>query len=156
MILIKKVVLAFIFFFILVPVVFARSGCCSHHDGVKADGCGCNDGTPLSSTCAPYYTCTSSSNNYVPVQQTQQIVYPTSTSAYVKPTNTPIPPTDTPIPTSTTKPTTTSKSTITTKPTQAFTPTAAVKPTEKPTPTTPTPTPKESFWRQLIRFLFNF
>ncbi|MFA6391180.1 MAG: hypothetical protein WCW66_00310 [Patescibacteria group bacterium] len=31
----------------------ARSGCCSHHDGVC--GCGCCDGTPLSATCAPYY-----------------------------------------------------------------------------------------------------
>ncbi len=31
----------------------ARSGCCSWHGGVC--GCGCCDGTPLSSTCAPYY-----------------------------------------------------------------------------------------------------
>lgn len=31
----------------------ARSGCCSHHGGVC--GCGCCDGTSLSSTCAPYY-----------------------------------------------------------------------------------------------------
>ena len=33
--------------------VEARSGCCSHHGGVC--GCGCCDGTSLSSTCAPYY-----------------------------------------------------------------------------------------------------
>lgn len=33
--------------------VSARSGCCSHHGGVC--GCGCCDGSPLSSTCAPYY-----------------------------------------------------------------------------------------------------
>lgn len=33
--------------------VFARSGCCSHHGGVC--GCGCCDGSSLSSTCAPYY-----------------------------------------------------------------------------------------------------
>src|SRR5207248_4632485 len=31
----------------------ARSGCCSHHGGVC--GCGCCDGTSLSSICAPYY-----------------------------------------------------------------------------------------------------
>lgn len=38
---------------------FARSGCCSHHGGVS--GCGCADGSPLSSTCAPYYPqCTGS------------------------------------------------------------------------------------------------
>ncbi len=33
--------------------VSARSGCCSHHDGVC--GCGCCDGSPLSNTCTPYY-----------------------------------------------------------------------------------------------------
>jgi hypothetical protein len=33
--------------------VSARSGCCSHHGGVC--GCGCCDGSSLSSTCAPYY-----------------------------------------------------------------------------------------------------
>lgn len=42
--------------------VLARSGCCSYHGGVRSDGCGCNDGTALSSTCAPYYQCTSSSS----------------------------------------------------------------------------------------------
>lgn len=39
--------------FLIVPKAEARSGCCSHHGGVC--GCGCCDGTPLSSTCAPYY-----------------------------------------------------------------------------------------------------
>lgn len=39
--------------FLLYSPVFARSGCCSWHGGVC--GCGCCDGTPLSSTCAPYY-----------------------------------------------------------------------------------------------------
>ena len=38
---------------ILVQAANARSGCCSYHGGVA--GCGCADGTPLSSTCAPYY-----------------------------------------------------------------------------------------------------
>lgn len=31
----------------------ARQGCCSHHGGVG--NCRCNDGTPLSATCKPYY-----------------------------------------------------------------------------------------------------
>jgi hypothetical protein len=39
--------------FILSPSAIARSGCCSHHGGVC--GCGCCDGSSLSSTCAPYY-----------------------------------------------------------------------------------------------------
>ncbi|MFA6475663.1 MAG: hypothetical protein WCV88_05735 [Patescibacteria group bacterium] len=47
---------------VLAQPAFARSGCCSWHDGVRSDGCGCNDGTALSSTCAPYYQCTSSSS----------------------------------------------------------------------------------------------
>lgn len=46
--------------------VEARSGCCSWHGGVRSDGCGCNDGSALSATCAPYYSCSSgySGNNY--------------------------------------------------------------------------------------------
>jgi len=41
--------------FILLPFdkVEARQGCCSWHGGVC--GCQCCDGTPLSSTCLPYY-----------------------------------------------------------------------------------------------------
>ena len=39
----------------------ARSGCCSHHGGVC--GCGCCDGTPLSTTCAPYYPWCNESNS---------------------------------------------------------------------------------------------
>src|ERR1700759_4318108 len=31
----------------------AHSGCCSAHGGVS--GCGCADGTPLSTTCLSYY-----------------------------------------------------------------------------------------------------
>ena len=43
---------------VIIPsTAYARSGCCSHHGGVGA--CGCNDGTPFSATCAPYYpSCT--------------------------------------------------------------------------------------------------
>ena len=51
-------------YLILIPIILflaslaplgleARSGCCSHHDGVC--GCRCCDGTFLSATCAPYY-----------------------------------------------------------------------------------------------------
>ncbi len=46
------------FFIVFAPIASARSGCCSWHGGVRADGCGCNDGSSLSSTCAPYYVCT--------------------------------------------------------------------------------------------------
>lgn len=64
---IKKLIFI-IFFFVLIilsfnpPTLEARSGCCSHHGGVC--GCSCCDGTPLSSTCAPYYpSCNSGSIN---------------------------------------------------------------------------------------------
>ncbi len=41
----------------MAPTVEAKSGCCSWHGGVSSDGCGCNDGSSLSATCAPYYSC---------------------------------------------------------------------------------------------------
>lgn len=81
------------------PNALARSGCCSYHQGVRADGCGCNDGTPLSSTCAPYYTCNAS--------------HPTTESNYVQPNVIPI---STPTPTVT--PSATPTPTITPKPTK--------------------------------------
>jgi len=86
-----------VFLFVLNMTVLARSGCCSYHNGVRADGCGCNDGTPLSSTCAPYYQCNSGGNiNTAPAVQ----------EIYIPPTNTPIPlPTWTPVPTYTPVPT---------------------------------------------------
>jgi hypothetical protein len=46
------ILLGFVFFANF-TFVEARSGCCSHHGGVC--GCGCCDGTSLSTTCAPYY-----------------------------------------------------------------------------------------------------
>lgn len=74
-----------VIFFVSITSVFARSGCCSHHGGVC--GCGCCDGSPLSSTCAPYYPECSGNSNYVaPVYE------------YNHPTNTPVPPTSTPTP----------------------------------------------------------
>lgn len=39
--------------FLCTKPIYARSGCCSWHEGVC--GCSCCDGTPLSATCAPYY-----------------------------------------------------------------------------------------------------
>lgn len=61
---------------------------------MRSDGCGCNDGTPLSSTCAPYYQCNSGDSiNSIPTVQ----------KIYVSPTNTPLP-TWTPVPTKTQTP----------------------------------------------------
>jgi hypothetical protein len=55
----RKILIAFVFLGLIFGAghVEARSGCCSHHGGVQSSGCGCNDGTPLSATCAPYYSC---------------------------------------------------------------------------------------------------
>lgn len=57
----KKLLTTLIFLSVMfgAGVVEARSGCCSHHGGVQSSGCGCNDGTSLSATCSPYYSCTS-------------------------------------------------------------------------------------------------
>jgi hypothetical protein len=75
---------AAIFLFVAQPAL-ARSGCCSHHGGVMSNGCGCNDGTPLSSTCAPYYTCTA--GNVEEEQAPAYVPPPTSTpKPYIKPT----------------------------------------------------------------------
>jgi len=100
--------LLFIYLFLFAQPVLARSGCCSHHDGVRADGCGCNDGSPLSSTCAPYYVCSSSAQQQAPsqiiptqVQNTSiptKIIIPTTTPTQA-PTSTSIPtPNLTPVP----------------------------------------------------------
>ena len=61
--------------------VNARSGCCSHHNGVC--GCSCCDGSPLSSTCAPFYPeCSGGGSVQTQEPEQQQIVvqptpYPT-------------------------------------------------------------------------------
>jgi len=73
---------------------FARSGCCSHHGGVS--GCGCADGTPLSSTCAPYYPQCSSGGS-------TEVETPITYTPIAKPTYAPIP-TATPKPTATPTP----------------------------------------------------
>jgi len=48
--------------FLIAPQAEARRGCCSWHGGVC--GCRCCDGSPLSSTCAPYYPSCSSGGSY--------------------------------------------------------------------------------------------
>jgi hypothetical protein len=50
---VSTLLIAFALIFNVADNVEARSGCCSHHGGVC--GCGCCDGSSLSSTCAPYY-----------------------------------------------------------------------------------------------------
>ncbi len=69
-------------FFSIAPHVDARSGCCSQHGGVRADGCACNDGSSLSAKCAPYYSCTAAE----PVQKKNIIkpIYPTATKTPIK------------------------------------------------------------------------
>ena len=85
----KRILL--VLYFVLSLFLFAvpaeaRSGCCSHHDGVMSNGCGCNDGTPLSNTCAPYYTC---SENTAPVATAQPVYIPPTKVPYVAPTSLP-------------------------------------------------------------------
>ena len=53
-------------------IVEARSGCCSHHGGVC--GCGCCDGSALSTTCAPYYPECSRTVNVVPIMTIKPII----------------------------------------------------------------------------------
>jgi len=116
-----KVFIAILFgviiFSLSITSVFARSGCCSHHQGVC--GCGCCDGTPLSSTCAPYYPecnsgSSSGSNNVAPIYNppTNTPALPTATPY---PTNTPIP-TNTPTPRPTLTPKTNIKHIVKSKP----------------------------------------
>lgn len=65
--------LLFLLFFSLIFLpknIEARSGCCSHHDGVC--GCRCCDGSSLSATCAPYYPSCGSTT------KTVKIIQPTS------------------------------------------------------------------------------
>lgn len=61
---IKKNIVIFLLIctFTFINSVEARQGCCSHHGGVC--GCGCCDGSALSSTCAPYYPSCQSSKSY--------------------------------------------------------------------------------------------
>lgn len=91
----KKVFIIFTLVFIFILTASraeARQGCCSYHGGVRYDGCGCNDGTPLSSTCAPYYSCSSAPQQTEPQQVIQRISTPTDTPfPTARPTFTPTP-----------------------------------------------------------------
>ena len=141
-----KAVFIFVFFSgtILFPKsIEARSGCCSHHGGVC--GCGCCDGTGLSSTCAPYYPECGGNNTVV----VKQIIAPKATStprprptSVPKSTSTPKP---TKVPTNkpTKRPTIIPINTIipTKNPTNTPTPTATLTPTNTPPTLTPTLTP---------------
>lgn len=81
--------LAVLFFFVTFSEIEARSGCCSHHGGVC--GCGCCDGTSLSTTCAPYYPECSRPAYTAPVATKKPVVIvPTvTTSPTIK--STPVP-----------------------------------------------------------------
>ncbi len=98
----KKFLAAIVFtfiFFVFPTTIFARSGCCSHHGGVC--GCGCCDGTSLSTTCAPYYPSCSQPVYTAPARTTAPVVTykPVYTAIpTVKPT---IHPTNTPTSTAT-------------------------------------------------------
>ncbi len=117
---------------ILIPPTqsFAHLGCCSYHGGVRSDGCGCNDGTPLSSTCSPYYTCA----------QTQPTITTTTninTNSYSTPA-----PTSTPTSTNQISPKQSLLGKSTSTPTLSFRPTSPIQQSLKHTPT---PLPKTSF-----------
>lgn len=123
-------------FFIFAQPAFARSGCCSHHDGVMSNGCGCNDGTTLSDTCAPYYFCAAGKTEVAPIQTP----LPTSTP-YISPTTIP---TRIPFRVITKVPTETSTPTLTLTPIATFT---ATPTPEKKTASLTTPIPNHSgFW----------
>ena len=125
-----------IIFLTFSQLAFARSGCCSHHQGVC--GCGCCDGTPLSSTCAPYY---SECNRPAQIEEKPIYILPTATPY---PTSTPYP-TYTPTPTKT--PTPFPIKTNTPKPTKKI-----VKPTltKSITKKSVTKQTKKSFWQWLF------
>jgi len=114
-----KILFTLLFFsLIFLPKnIDARSGCCSHHDGVC--GCRCCDGSSLSSTCAPYYPSCNS---------VQVVTQPTSTPRpTVIPTKKP-----TSIPTNIPTPTNTSTPIITNTPTPESTQTEEISPTPQP------------------------
>ena len=103
--LIRVLMTAILAAFLFIQPVMARSGCCSHHGGVC--GCGCCDGSPLSSTCAPYYPECNGESSIQPPSTPKTEPTPTPTR---KPTPTPTPkpkpfPSPTPSPASVFSPT---------------------------------------------------
>lgn len=131
-------------FFIATSSAFAHSGCCSWHGGVRSDGCGCNDGTPLSSTCAPYYSCTAPQQNTAPANTSSD----TTKNTYIPPVYAPSTDTPTPIPTDI------PLLTFTPTPTMKLTPTPVKKHPHKQSPKklkpTATPMPHKNWWQWLF------
>ncbi len=127
-----------LFSFLLTTAVYAHSGCCSYHDGVRDDGCGCNDGTPLSSTCSPYYSCNVSQQYNAPGTNSSpnNTTNTYSASLHTTPTHTPL----------------TAKYTPTTRATLTPTPKAVKKILKKNVINIlkPTPTPQKSWWQVLF------
>ncbi len=133
-----------VFFYLILPlqIIQARSGCCSHHEGVC--GCGCCDGSPLSSTCRPYYPeCSQAPVKVMPTTAPKTIlqVYPTITQYPTK------------------KPTIATKSTIT--PSKITEPTATILPTNIPviTPAIDLLLPQNeenlTLFQKILQFLFG-
>lgn len=121
-----------VFQFKFVGDVEARRGCCSYHGGVC--GCGCCDGTGLSSTCAPYYPeCNRPQPTVKPIRPT---VVPTRVPPVVMPTKRPLP-TVRPTAVPTRKPIPTAKPTLvpTVEPTLVPTIIPTIEPTLVPTVT---------------------
>lgn len=120
----------------------ARSGCCSWHGSVC--GCGCCDGTPLSSTCAPYYPECSTNSTSVQYNTPTETATPIPTYAPVRRV--------TYIPHYMNTPTLILSPTMTPKPTKL--------PTQKPLTNAaqaskPLPQP-ESFWTRVLKFFHLF
>jgi len=90
-------ILLFAFSLVYPALSLARSGCCSHHGGVC--GCGCCDGSHLSSTCAPYYPQCSEPVYVAPVATKAPVFYTPKPTIRVVATPTPAPqPTESPTP----------------------------------------------------------
>jgi hypothetical protein len=131
-----------IFLFNSFSFVEARRGCCSYHGGVC--GCGCCDGTPLSSTCLPYYPQCLNNN-----EQTQDEIY--IPKYQIQPTNTPIIlPTNTPIPTLTPSPTPTLTPTLTPTPTLTITPKPKKSTKKQNKKNTKNKKTKKTFWQWIF------
>lgn len=145
--LLLSTILAIVIFSLLPKSVYARSGCCSHHGGVC--GCGCCDGTGLSSTCAPYYPgCSGGNSRETPIYVPEVIptrVPPTSIPTRI-PTQRPLP---TRIPTATTIPT----STISPTPKPNITDMETPEPSSAPTVNTPHRSFFTWFFSMLSKFL---
>ena len=124
--------------------VEAHSGCCSWHGGVC--GCGCCDGTALSSTCAPYYPECSSTTSTTSIQNNT----PTQIATPI-PTYTPVRRV-TYIPRSTKTPTISPSPTVTPKPTKA--------PTQQPLTNAAQVSKSllqpDSFWTRILKFFHLF